>query len=191
MIATNLCSRLTGLKRSPFGQTSLRFEKQHHVTKTPGQWFPTTVVCYDMIPSSLHSVFLPKARLHCHIEVQVASKFFCDCGQREDVMMYITASSCLHVRVVWNCYPSWGRTLWSLFHFIPFTNVISISISSVATTKDRTVSFSREEDFMRWFPVAFPSNCAFVMTWAGFELATTALRVRSLNQYTTAPHDRF
>ena len=30
------CFRLTGLKRSPFGQTSLRFEKQHHVKRTPG-----------------------------------------------------------------------------------------------------------------------------------------------------------
>ena len=28
---------MTGLKRSPFGQTSLRFEKQHHVKKTPGK----------------------------------------------------------------------------------------------------------------------------------------------------------
>ena len=28
--------RVTGLKRSPFGQTSLRFAKEHHVKKTPG-----------------------------------------------------------------------------------------------------------------------------------------------------------
>ena len=31
--------RISGLKKSPFGQTSIRFEKDHHVRKTPGICF--------------------------------------------------------------------------------------------------------------------------------------------------------
>ena len=29
-------SRISGLKKSPFGQTAMRFAKEHHVTRTPG-----------------------------------------------------------------------------------------------------------------------------------------------------------
>ena len=28
--------KITGLKRSPFGQTSVRFQPDHHIKKTPG-----------------------------------------------------------------------------------------------------------------------------------------------------------
>jgi len=30
------CNRISGLKKSPFGQTSVRFAKEHHVKRTPG-----------------------------------------------------------------------------------------------------------------------------------------------------------
>ena len=35
--------RISGLKKSPFGQTSIRFEKDHHVRKTPGIWFSNVI----------------------------------------------------------------------------------------------------------------------------------------------------
>jgi len=34
--ALEICQRITGMKKSPFGQTSTRFFKDHHVRKTPG-----------------------------------------------------------------------------------------------------------------------------------------------------------
>ena len=35
--------------------------------------------------------------------------------------------------------------------------------------------FSRGVDFVKWFPVAFLTNGAFIVTQAGFELATPAI----------------
>ena len=39
--------RTTGLKRSPFGQTSVRFQGEHHVKRTPGEYWVTkfTLTC--------------------------------------------------------------------------------------------------------------------------------------------------
>lgn len=34
--ALDKCNRISGLKKSPFGQTATRFAKDHHVTRTPG-----------------------------------------------------------------------------------------------------------------------------------------------------------
>lgn len=34
--ALEICNRISGMKKSPFGQTSTRFRKDHHVRKTPG-----------------------------------------------------------------------------------------------------------------------------------------------------------
>ena len=44
--------------------------------------------------------------------------------------------------------------------------------------------FSRDVNFMRWFPVALLANSVFIATRAGFEPATPVLRVRMPNQYT-------
>lgn len=52
-------NRLTGLKRSPFGQTSLRFEKQHHVTKTPG---PGAYNHMDLSKESQRRAYLTSTR---------------------------------------------------------------------------------------------------------------------------------
>ena len=41
-------------------------------------------------------------------------------------------------------------TLWNK----KINNCVAYSISSVAETRDRASRFSREVDFMRWFPVA-------------------------------------
>ena len=52
---------------------------------------------------------------------------------------------------------------------------VAYSISSVAETRDRAMSFSREVEFMSWFPVAFLANCNFVMTRIGFDLKAPVL----------------
>eukprot|EP00112_Aurelia_sp_Birch-Aquarium-sp1_P015345 Seg3394.2 transcript_id=Seg3394.2/GoldUCD/mRNA.D3Y31 product="Sperm-tail PG-rich repeat-containing protein 2" protein_id=Seg3394.2/GoldUCD/D3Y31 len=52
-------NRMTGLKRSPFGQTSLRFEKQHHVKKTPG---PGTYNHMDIARESQRKAYLTSTR---------------------------------------------------------------------------------------------------------------------------------
>ena len=43
---------------------------------------------------------------------------------------------------------------------------------------------SREVDCVRWFPAAFLANGAFMVTRAGLELVTPALRVLTLSHYT-------
>ena len=49
------------------------------------------------------------------------------------------------------------------------------------------MSFSREVDLVRWFPVAFLASGVFMVTLAGFELTIPVLRVRRLKQYKNAP----
>ena len=50
------------------------------------------------------------------------------------------------------------------------------SISSVAETRDGVLrEFSREVEFMRWFPVAFLTNGVFIGTHGGIELAAPVL----------------
>ena len=67
-------------------------------------------------------------------------------------------------------------------------NCIAYSISSVPETGDRALSFSREVEFMGWFPVAFLTNGVFLkVTNGGIELTTSVLRVRVLNHYATTP----
>ncbi len=34
--ALDSLKKVTGLKRSPFGQTSVRFQRENHIKKTPG-----------------------------------------------------------------------------------------------------------------------------------------------------------
>ena len=43
--------------------------------------------------------------------------------------------------------------------------------------------FSREVDSVRWFPVAFLANSAFIVIHAGFEPTTPVLRVHTFYQY--------
>ena len=38
------------------------------------------------------------------------------------------------------------------------TNYVAYSISSVAETRDRALSFSREVEFMGWFSIALLTN---------------------------------
>ena len=52
---------------------------------------------------------------------------------------------------------------------------VANSILSVAEARDRTLSFFREVDFMRWFPAAFLANGAFIVIRGGIELTTPAL----------------
>ena len=42
-------------------------------------------------------------------------------------------------------------------------------------TIDRAMSFSREVNFMRWFPVACLTNGVVIVTHGGFELTIFAL----------------
>ena len=48
-----------------------------------------------------------------------------------------------------------------------YCNCIAYSISSVAEARDRALSFSREAEFMRWFPVAFLTNGVLKVTHGG------------------------
>ena len=41
--------RITGLKRSPFSQTSVRFSPEHHIKKTPGGYKSTERVSKRLI----------------------------------------------------------------------------------------------------------------------------------------------
>jgi len=52
-------NRVTGLKRSPFGQTSLRFAKEHHVKKTPG---PGSYSHMDISKESQRKAYLTSTR---------------------------------------------------------------------------------------------------------------------------------
>lgn len=68
-----------------------------------------------------------------------------------------------------------------------FNSYVAYSISTLAAPKDRTVSFSRKEvNLTRQFPVYFLANGAFLAKFGGFELKTPALRVLTLDIYTTA-----
>ena len=54
-------------------------------------------------------------------------------------------------------------------------NDVTYSISSVAETRDRALSFSREVDLMRWFSVAFLANGVLKVTHGRNELTTPVL----------------
>ena len=49
---------------------------------------------------------------------------------------------------------------------------VAYSISSVAETRDRALSFSRRVDITGCSPVAFLANGVFIVTRVGFELTT-------------------
>ena len=60
-----------------------------------------------------------------------------------------------------------------------YTYFVANSISSVAETRDKALSFSREMEFMKWFPVAFLINEVFKSeTW----------RNRTDNPCVVSPH---
>ena len=66
-------------------------------------------------------------------------------------------------------------------------NPIPYTILSVAETRDRALGFSREVEFVRWFPVAFLTGGISIVTHGGIELTTPVLWVRMLNHCVTAP----
>ena len=51
------------------------------------------------------STVFSRALLHHQIRVQFASQFFCHRGQRENVIVWITASFCLCLLLMWNFNP--------------------------------------------------------------------------------------
>ena len=64
---------------------------------------------------------------------------------------------------------------------------VAYSVLSAAEPETGLGVFSREVDFMKWFPVAFLTKGAFFVMHGGMELPTLTLRVRMLNHYTTEP----
>ena len=61
---------------------------------------------------------------------------------------------------------------------------VACSISSVAETRDRALSFSREMDFIRWFSVAFLTNGVFIVTHRGIELRSVSPHAQTLHHGT-------